>query len=64
MCLPAESIVTLIDYEPEANMAIVRRRNNHLQVCIQGEVILEADTIDEIRHWLDVLGMTATIRFA
>ena len=51
-------------YEPEANMAIVRRKNSKLQVCIQGEVILEADTIDEIRHWLDVLGMTATIRFA
>lgn len=45
-------------------MAIVRRKNSKLQVCIQGEVILEADTIDEIKHWLDVLGMTATIRFA
>ena len=44
-------------------MAIVRRKNSKLQVCIQGEVILEADSIDEIRHWLDVLGMTATIRF-
>ena len=44
-------------------MAIVRRKNSKLQVVIGHEVILEADTIDEIRHWLDVLGMTATIRF-
>ena len=45
-------------------MATIRRRNRKLQVCIQGEVILEADGIEEVRHWLDVLGMTATIRFA
>ena len=44
-------------------MAIVRRKNSKLQVVIGHEVILESDTIDEIRHWLDVLGMTASIRF-
>lgn len=45
-------------------MAIVRRRNSKLQVCIQGEVILECDSLDEVKHWMDILGMTAAIRFA
>ena len=44
-------------------MAIVRRKNNNLQVMIDGEVILECDSLDEIKHWMDILGMTAAIRF-
>ena len=45
-------------------MATIRRRNKKLQVLIDGEVIMDCDSLDEVRHWLDILGMTAEVRFA
>ena len=44
-------------------MAIITRKNRTFALCIAGVVVMTCDTLREAEEWLQVLGLTYSVRY-
>ena len=44
-------------------MATITRKHNKIALLLAGVVVMECDSLDEAREWMECLGLTYTLQY-